>query len=122
MTLLANHVRPEVTIRTLLIPILTDSSRKIEHESYWNDVMLTRERDEWSPRFRLHVRSVDDCKLARGETLAGDEVQYFERVFGCGLIVLIIRHECAAKIRRNYFRRLEVIQSKRRLPATRRAN
>jgi hypothetical protein len=62
-------------------------------------VITPRQLDQRFACFRLHVRRIDDRQLARGESLRGDKVQYFESVLCRGLIVLVVRNKPAAKVR-----------------------
>jgi hypothetical protein len=115
MTLLTNDVWTKIAIGSQLVSILTNSIRNIEHERYWNNVVLARERYERPSSFRLHVGGIDDRELAGGEPLGGDEVQDLEGVFGRSLIVLVVRNQRAAGVGGDNFRRFKVLRRKRRL-------
>ena len=111
--LLANYMWTEIAIRAFLISILTDSIGKIQHESDWQNVVLTSERDERPSRFRLHIGGVDDGESACRKPFRCDEVQHLEGVFRCCLVVLVVRDKAAAKVRGDNFRWFEVPRGKR---------
>jgi hypothetical protein len=117
LTLLPDYVWSKTTIGSLAISILAKAVGQVEHDSYWNNVILACQCDQWFPRLGLHIGSIHYSQLAGCETLGGNEMQYFKSVFGCCLIVFVVRHEGTAKVGREHFSRFEVIPRKRRLSA-----
>lgn len=113
--LIPYNVRPEVTIQPRAVPFVTDAFGQVQDNCDREDVVLARQCHEGFARFGLDVRGIDHGQLPAGEPPGSDEVQRRERVVRCRLLVLIVRHEGSEAVRRQYFSRLELTASKRRL-------
>ncbi len=85
-------------------------------------MVLPGQRDQRLARLHLHIRRVYDRKLPAREPPARDEVQGGERVVGRRLVVLVVRDQAAAMVRRQHFGGLEVLPGKRGLPAAGRSD
>ena len=115
--LLTDHVRAEGSFRPIAISILAQALGQVEDDRDRQDVVLPGERDERLARLSLHVGRIHHRELSAREPPAGDEVQGRESVIGRRLVVLVIGDQAAAIVRRQHFRGLEVLPSKRRLAA-----
>ncbi len=96
--LLPEHVRAEVAVGTGGVARQADLFGQVEHDRHGQHVMLASERDERPARLRLHARGVDDGQTARGQPLAGDEVEHIEGIGGGRLVILIVAHQTTAEV------------------------
>lgn len=60
-------------------------------------------------RLGLHVRRIHDRQSAKCQSLGRDEVQHLKGVTGHGLIVVVVTEQPSKRIRREDFRRQEVL-------------
>jgi len=105
--LVANHVIAKVAILSARISITTDTLREVEHESNRQAVVFPGEGDQRFPRFRLHIRGVNNREPPGSKALPGDKVQNLERIVRSGLVVFVVRYESAAEVRGDHLGRLE---------------
>src|SRR5579872_2098290 len=122
LCLIAHDMRTEIAVRSVPIPCLAELFWEVEHNRDRQHVKLASQCDERLPRVRLDVSRVDDRQPPRRKSLAGDEVEYLERLLSCGLIVLVIRYQSATVVGRQNLCRLKVLTSERRFPAARRTD
>ena len=113
---------PKVPLRPVTIALLAQPLGQVENDRDGQDVILSGERDEGLPRLDLHVGRVHDRELPAREPPARDEMQRGERVGRGRLVVLIVRDEAAAIVRRQHLGGLEVLRGKRGLPAAGRSD
>ena len=104
---LADHVIRKITIGSQSVTLCAYSLRNVEHDGHRDTVILASERDQRLARLGLDVGRINYCHASRLQPLGGDEVQDFEGIDGCRLIVLVVAHQPATEIRRNDFGRQE---------------
>src|SRR5690348_17223780 len=78
--------------------------------------MLARQLDQWLAILRTHTGGVNDCQTSRGQPLARNEVQHFERRSRRRLIVLVVGDQATTIIGRNNLGRQEMTPGKGGLP------
>ena len=100
--LLPNHMRAKVPVLTALIPLLADPFRQIEYDGDRKAVVLPAKLDQRLAGFGLNIGGIDDGETAKGQPLAGDEVQNLECVVRHRLLVFVVRDYSPAIIRRQY--------------------
>ncbi len=115
LPLLADHVRPEVAVCPSPVPLQTQPLREVEHDGNREAVVGAGQGHQRLARLHLHVGRIHDREPARGEPLAGDEMQGLEGVLRRRLVVLVVGDEPAAEIRRDDLRGLEVTAGEGRL-------
>ena len=98
LALVAHDVRPKGALRTLAVALLTELLRQIEHDGYWQAVILTRQRHERLARLRLHIRGIHDREAPSRQALGSNAAQNLKGVPGGCLIVFIIGDQTAADI------------------------
>src|SRR5262249_22307696 len=106
----------EPSIRSRAVSFRAQTLRHVEHDRDRNDVIATRELDQWPPSFGLYVGRVHYRQQPRLESLRRDEVKHLERRRRPQLIGLVVRDETAAEIRRDRLEWLEVLARERGLP------
>src|SRR5262245_26844825 len=116
LALVADDVRPKGALRTLAVALLTELLGQVEHDGYWQTVILTRQRYERLARLRLDIRGIHDREAPSRQALGSDEAQDFKGVPGSCLVVFIIRDQAAADIRREDFGRPKMPPSKGGFP------
>jgi hypothetical protein len=112
--LIADNVRPKLSIWTKSVTVLAQALREIEDDGLGEEVELFRQSDERFASLRLHVRRIDDRKPPSCEPFSHDLVEEIEGVAGRRLIVLVIRNERPAEVRRDDFCQQKVLACERR--------
>ena len=115
-------MRAEVAIRPIPIAVLAETLGQVEDDRDRQEMVLAREANERSARFRLHVRRIDDGQPSTRHPLPGDVVEQLERVARRVLGVLVVGDETAAEVGGNDLGREEVRARERRLAGARRAD
>jgi hypothetical protein len=106
--LLAHDVGSEGAVRPVLVPLAADLLGQVEHDGDGERVKLPRQGDERLAGLGLHVCGIDHREQSAGEPLPGDEVEQVEGIARGRLVVVVVRHEAATRIRRHDLGRLEV--------------
>ena len=101
--LLTNDMRTKIPIRPLLISVLTDFFLKVKNDSDGQTMKLSRYRNQWLSRLRLHIGCVHYSQFSCRQPLAGDEMQDFKGIRRGCLVVLVIRNQPATVVGGNYF-------------------
>ena len=104
-----NDMRAEITVWTLPIAFLAKLLWQIEHNRYWQTVVLARQREQRLAGFGIDIGSIDDGESTGGEPPGGDEVQHRKGVVAGTLIVFIIRDQATTEVRREHLGWLKVI-------------
>jgi hypothetical protein len=115
-SLIPNDVVSEIPVRPASVPLSANPLGHIQNERDWNAMELARELHEGFPRLHLHIRRIHHREPPGLQPLCGDEPQDLECSAGRCLIVLVVRHESAAVVRRQDLRRQKMPARKRRLP------
>jgi hypothetical protein len=113
--LVAHHVIAEIAVRAAGVTLAAHLLRHIEHQRNRKAVVLARERDERLPCLGLDIGRIDHCQAAGLQALPGDELQHLESRSGRRLVVLVVRDQPAAVVRRQDLGRQEMPAGKRRL-------
>jgi hypothetical protein len=114
---LAPHdMRAEGSIRTLGVPSLRDLVRDVEHDRDGQHMVVAREPDQGLACIGLDVGRVDDRQPPQRQPGAGDRVQGPEGFPRDGLVIRVVGHHRAEGVRRQHFRREEMLRGERRLP------
>ena len=108
LRLIPDHVRPEVSIRPIAIPLLAYLFREIENNRHGQHMELARKLDQRFARLRLHVCRIDHRQPAQREPLPRDEMKNLECFAGHGLVVFIVRNQATAEVGRQNLSRLEM--------------
>src|SRR6266852_2003595 len=122
LRLLANHMWPKISIRPAAIALLTKLFRQIEDDCNRDTVVLPGEFDNRLTRLGLDIRRIDHHEFSRRQTLPGNEVQNLESILRRRLVILVIRNQPAAEIRRQNLRGSKMLPGKARLPRPRGAD
>lgn len=101
------------------VSLVAEPLGEVEDDRQWEAVELACEGDERLSGLGLDVRRVDHREPPGGEPLLRDEVEDLERVVRRPLVVLVVRNETAAEVRREDLGRQEVLPRERRLPGPR---
>ncbi len=122
LSLAANHVRAEITVRSRAVALLAQLHRNIENNCNRQNIMLTRQGNQRLTRLRLHIGRVDNREPAGGETFGRDEMEHIKCVSGSRLVVFVVGNQGATAIRRQHLGRLEMCAAKARLAGAGDAN
>src|SRR5262249_24950209 len=120
--LISYNVGAELSVWPILVPFVTDLFRQVQHDRHGQYMELASEGYQRLAGLGLDVGRIDDSQSPRSEPLTGHVMQHIEGVSGGRLIILVVCHEAATKIRRKNFRGLEMRPSEARLAASRRAD
>ena len=108
LALAADHVRAEVAVGALGVPLGAQPLRQVQDDRHREHVVLPGQQDQVAAGLRLDVRRVDHGQAACLEPLADDEPEHLERGRGGGLVVLVVGDQAAAEVRGDDLGRLEV--------------
>src|ERR1700719_3225195 len=122
LRLLANNMRPKISIGSAAIALLTKLFRQIEDDCYRDTVVLPGEFHNRLTRLGLDIRRIDHDEFSRCQTLPGNEVQNLEGILRRRLVILIIRNQPTTEIRRQNLRGAKILPGKARLPRPRGAD
>ena len=67
--LAAEHVRAEVPVRAVFVPLGAELLRQVQHDRHRQHVVLAGQQDELAAGFGLHVGRVDDGEAPAGQPL-----------------------------------------------------
>src|SRR5215471_7916081 len=114
--LTADNVCAEVAIGSGSVTCHAHLFWYIEDDRGWQHVVLTCQRDQCLARIALHIGRIDDRQPTSLQPLANDVMQQIERLDCGGLVVLVVRDQAAAEVRRDDLRGTEVRSAEGRLP------
>jgi len=78
IVLLAYDMRPEVSVRAVAVPVVTQGFGQIEDDCDWNGVELACDSDQRFAGLSLDVRRINNREAAAGQPLAHNVVQQVE--------------------------------------------
>jgi hypothetical protein len=113
--LAADHVRAEVAVLALCVPVRAEFLRQVQDDRHRQHVVLAGHRDQLAAGFWLHVGRVHHGEPAACQALAHDIPQQVERGRRGGLVVLVVGDQAPAEVRGDDLGRLEVRAGERRL-------
>jgi hypothetical protein len=88
----------EIAIRALAVPRQAQFFRNVEYDRRQKNVVPAREVDQAFASFRLDVGGVDRNQTPSREAHTRDIMEHVERVFGCGLVIFVVRDDAAASV------------------------
>ncbi len=111
--MVANDLRPELSVWTKRVAILTHALREVEDNRLCEEMKLLCQRDQRLPCLWLDIGCVDYRQTTTSEPLAHDLMQQVEGISGCRLVVLIIGYKRTTEVRGDDLCRQEVLSAKR---------
>ena len=105
-------MRAKLAVGAADVAILAEPLRKIKDDGNGKQMVLARQLDQRLSRLRLHVCGINHGELAAAQPLAHNGMKQIECIIGRRLVVLVVRDQGAACIRRHNLSRQEVLASK----------
>ena len=115
LALIADHPPADRAVAARQIAFLADPFRDVERQRHRHRVALAGDRDKLPAVLRTDVGGVYHGEAARGQALAGDEMEHLEGVGGSFLHRLVVAHQGAAGVGGEDLGRGEVGAGERRL-------